>query len=246
MVTAKLYMLFLTASLVAAVPSPNPTGDINDEYGGFDPNGPSASASVPLATNPQNHFKSGANSYAQKQLLPGVPSFMGLFAAPAVMAIDAATAPAKVKGLANAFASRQRSLAETIQELDTHDPKTHTKQLGTFIPGFIDELVGAAKVMTDELSVYTDGYSTYVGDFLMGPFVKTVTNTMGTFLVQAVGSVEDIGENTVRSTLSMTLKAFSSTARQFNSDTSQLDAYIRVYDEKFVNQDKDAHNSQQN
>ena len=99
-----------------------------------------------------------------------------------------------------AMSGAQGSLTNHQQVVDTlnrllnqngGDPHANADRLVAYITGADSQIDNAIATVSDALAPYTGGMSKAIGNFLLGPFVQSVTNGAEVLLANMIGGTAD-------------------------------------------------------
>ena len=154
----------------------------------------------------------------------------------ALMAAAASAAPsdnlhvlqARQGAIIDGFHSGMTNFRQTVDTL-THQLTTNGGHagadiLGTVLTGIDAQIDNAGGTIATALAPFTGGLSLAVGNFLLGPFVQSVTNGAEVAIGNIVGGAADLVAAPVRMAFSHSLSNLATQAKQYNIDTTRLEA----------------------
>lgn len=154
----------------------------------------------------------------------------------ALMAAAASAAPsdnlhvlqARQGAIIDGFHSGMTNFRQTVDTL-THQLTTNGGHagadiLGTVLTGIDAQIDNVGGTIATALAPFTGGLSLAVGNFLLGPFVQSVTNGAEVAIGNIVGGAADLVAAPVRMAFSHSLSNLAAQAKQYNIDTTRLEA----------------------
>lgn len=131
---------------------------------------------------------------------------------------------ALVDGAKSGAINAQQTIDSITRQLQSNDGHASADVVAGALTGLDAQIDNAAGTITTALAPLTGGLSLAVGNFLLGPFVQSVTNGAEVVIGNVVGGAADEIAAPVRMAFSSTLSRVSNQARQFSVDTTRLDA----------------------
>lgn len=130
-----------------------------------------------------------------------------------------------VEGAQESMINHQQVVDTLNRQVASQNGHNNADRIIAAITGADSQIDNAIATVAHAMGPFTGGLSLAVGNFLLGPFVQSVTNGAEVFLGNMIGGAEDRVQNAAASYTS-NLSNLRAHAVQYNVNTNRLDRAI--------------------
>lgn len=130
-----------------------------------------------------------------------------------------------VEGAHESMVNHQQVVDTLNRQMASNNGHRNADRIIAAVTGADSQIDNAIATVAHALGPFTGGLSLAVGNFLLGPFVQSVTNGAEVFLGNVIGGAEDRVQNAAVS-YANNLTNLRAHANTFNINTSRLDRAI--------------------
>lgn len=154
-----------------------------------------------------------------------------IVAASAVFASLAAASPvgqldarqnAFIDGAKSGMVNHQQVVDTLTRQMQSNDGHANADRIAAAITGADSQIDNAIGTVAHALAPFTGGLSMAVGNFLLGPFVQSVTDGAEVAFSNLVGGAEDRVQNAAKASYANQLSRLSNQASKVGINTARL------------------------